>query len=137
MSAKAWLMSTQIYLTPTRVAALVPWFGLAVLLLFGVMAYAQVGHWPLYGRPDPKYVVLPGTELQVGGWLVLLVFLSAPASLIAGVVVALYAFCEIAECGGSLVHERTSRALMAVGVCGAGLYVFLFALGLHASWLLD
>ena len=138
MSAKAKLMSTQVYLTPARVAAMIPWFSLALLLLFGAMAYAQVGHWPLHGRPDPKDVALafvPG--VRIGGPMLLLIFLSVPTSLIAGVIVGLYAFCEIVECRGSLVQERSSQALTAVGVCGAGLYAFIFALGLHANWLLD
>jgi hypothetical protein len=31
-----------------------PWLHLGAFALFVVRAYASLGHWPSYGRPDPK-----------------------------------------------------------------------------------
>lgn len=34
----------------------IPLGGYALLICFAALAYVQVGHWPVYGRPDPKDV---------------------------------------------------------------------------------
>ena len=138
MTTKAELMSTQVYLTPARVAAMIPWLSLGLLLAFAGLAYWQVGHWPMYGRPDPKDVVVPfAPQLRIGGFMTLLVALSTLASLVAALTVALYTACEVAESSGSMVTPNASRALVAFSVCGCGLYVFLLALAAHMNWLLD
>ncbi len=113
---------------------MVPWVSLAGLLGFGLLAYAQVGHWPLYSRPDPKDVSLAG--LQIGGGLTLLVFLSALVSLIAMAAISFFTLCTVAE-RRSLVHPSSSRALYLFGIGGLGLYVFLLTLGAHMNWLMD
>src|SRR3954468_19520138 len=96
-----------------------PWFSLGLLLAFAALAYLQVGHWPLYNRPDPKDVALgfaPGA--RIGGVFVLLIFLSVPASVIAVVVVSFFLLCRLAENGWSLTDKTSSSALITFSSSG-------------------
>jgi hypothetical protein len=67
---------------PTFLGAvsLVPMAGFGFLTLFALLAYIQVGHWPMYARPDPKDVG-PAATGELMRLIVIAFIFAAPTAL--------------------------------------------------------
>jgi hypothetical protein len=61
--------------------SLVPFAGFCLLTFFALLAYLQVGHWPLYARPDPKDVG-PGSLGELMGVMVFSFVFTAPVAFV-------------------------------------------------------
>ena len=125
--------------TPRDAMAFVPLLCFGVLMLFVGIAYQQVGHWPVYSRPDPKDVgfeIVPG--LRLGEVLRVLVPLVGGAlSVIAVIGVGLSTLNDLAECNRSSGRQIAIRGFSQVAVSIFGLLLFWHVLGTLLEWLVD
>jgi len=64
--------------------SLVPWLHIAASLLFVARAYASLGHWPSYNRPDPKTLGFVVHHSMV--WLTLIPALYSPIAVLPWVI---------------------------------------------------
>ncbi|HUR57225.1 MAG TPA: hypothetical protein VM029_05925 [Opitutaceae bacterium] len=103
------------------VVSLIPLAAFAALFGFAALAYAKVGHWPLYSRPDPSELRLP--------LLYAAALLSFPAVLFSGGI----AFISLA-----VRPDRWRRSHLAILLVGAAAWSSSVPLldGLM-NWLLD
>src|SRR5690242_16931089 len=109
---------------PTFLGAvsLVPLIGFGFLTLFALLAYLQVGHWPMYARPDPK-AVGPGLTGELMRLIVVGFVLAAPVAL--GI-----------TCGFRGRQEVGWRAWH-LPVLLLGCFLFFIQLARLAVWLMD
>jgi hypothetical protein len=104
-----------------RAIAWTPILALLFLITFTVTAYFRVGHWPQYGKPDPKELGLPFFHAAA--------LLSYPVAIVASIAGLIWL-------GTAAVPWKKSRA--AVFLLGISLWALSIPkAGSLLSWLLD
>jgi hypothetical protein len=104
-----------------RVACWVPLITCLVVVGFAAMAWHRVGHWPVYGRPDPKDLNLP--------WLHGAALISFPLAVVA---IPLSLFVVICD------YRSLERRDVVVFTAGTAGWAFLFpTMGKLFEWLID
>jgi hypothetical protein len=116
----------------------VPLVFTAVLLLFGLVGFLQVGHWPSHFRPDPQHLTIFGA--QVGGFMLLFVLFAAiPLTALAAAAIAmnalLHALGDFVE--GKWNFEIQQRNLTRVALAAVGTLLFSVQCGATLNWLSD
>jgi|SRR5581483_1512030 len=101
-------------------------------MLFAWLAYRQVGHWPVYSRPDPSDVGVFHPRDGIGhALLILIVWLAIPASLIAFA-------ATIVNTARSVVKSNwTSNIPLRLLLCLVGMALFWSQLFRLKEWLQD
>ena len=115
---------------------LIPWVSILVFFAFAGLAAQQVGHWPLYSRPDPKQVEILSFRVGLIGEPVVFFFLLVLISAVAGLRLLWDALMEVVD-SRSVVSPAASRALTKLSACLAGCMALYLALEANATWLVD
>jgi len=126
--------------TPRDAVACIPVLCFAALMFFVWLAYREVGHWPVYSRPDPKDV---GFEVAVGVRLgeilrFLLPLIAAPLSVVATIGVCLSTLNDLVDSKRGASFRRVAiRGICQITLSVVGLLLFWHVLGTLLDWLID
>jgi len=114
-----------------------PFGCLGALLLLGGIAYLQVGHWPLYARPDPKDLALFGLRLGLLPWLIVAV--AALGTVCAGGIMGMVLLLEtLGDAMDGKWNFESQKRVLAHGItCASGFILFWAQLGSMLNWLAD
>lgn len=115
---------------------LIPWISVILFLGFAGIAARQVGHWPLYSRPDPKQVEILGLRVGAFGEPLVYFMLLALLSCVATAGVLWHTTGQIVQ-SRSLVSPVASKALFYLALCWTGVLLLVVALHSNLNWLAD
>lgn len=125
-------MKAAVRVTSFDVLAAVLLLCVSAIMLLVALAYAEVGHWPVYSQPDPKDVgfALP-SGVRIGAILrFLLPLIAVPLAFLAVVIVCWTAVED-------LLSTRSARSLLHAAICVGGFGLLLHLLGSLSAWLMD
>lgn len=130
------MMRRRIHFEGLDVVACLPLLSFIVLVGVGLLAYAQVGHWPHYNSPDPKQLALGGIHL--GGIAFAAIFLGAIASL-AGMGGVGYHLLLVAATAAAEWRppQLNLRMFGRTALATTGFAAFWCQFGFMLNWLLD
>ncbi len=132
-------MKAAVRVTSFDVLAAVPLLCVSAMMIFVALAYAEVGHWPVYSQPDPKDVgfALP-SGVRIGAILQFLIpLIAVPLAFIAVVIVCWTTVDEIISSKSALRWRKSVRGILQVVVCVGGFGLLLHLLSSLSVWLMD
>lgn len=117
-----------------RWLAVLPWIVLAAFMAFAALASVQVGHWPMYSRPDPKDVEVFGLRAGLFGEPVFYFGLLAAISAVAGLVLVVRAAAFVVR---ARKFGAIGEVVLPVSVWACGLWLLFVAIKVNENWLMD